>query len=129
MNGKVRDSIEVAADEAERAVEARARAPERAAPPRRTSEVARIVVPGQLVNFVVASGRAAGTAGDPSSRIRAVRLRRLSEAAVEERGRLRSYFLMDAGDLGSRNLTVTWVDVPAGRSSARTRTPTPSRCT
>src|SRR3954451_12673848 len=43
-----------------------------------------------------------------------VRLRRLSEAAVEERGRLRSHFLLDAGDLGSRHLTVTWVDVPAG---------------
>ena len=33
---------------------------------------------------------------------------------MEERGRLRSHFLMDAGDLGSRNLTVTWVDVPPG---------------
>jgi mannose-6-phosphate isomerase-like protein (cupin superfamily) len=43
-----------------------------------------------------------------------VRLRRLSEAQVEERGRLRSHFLMDAGDLGSRNLSVTWVDVPPG---------------
>jgi mannose-6-phosphate isomerase-like protein (cupin superfamily) len=43
-----------------------------------------------------------------------VRLRRLSEAQVEERGRLRSYFLMDAGDLGARNLSVTWVDVPPG---------------
>jgi mannose-6-phosphate isomerase-like protein (cupin superfamily) len=27
---------------------------------------------------------------------------------------MRSHFLMDAGDLGSRNLTVTWVDVPPG---------------
>ena len=44
----------------------------------------------------------------------AVRVRRLSEAAVQQRGRLRSHFLMDAGDLGSRNLTVTWVDVPPG---------------
>ena len=43
-----------------------------------------------------------------------MRVRRLSEAAVEERGRLRSHFLMDAGDLGSKNLTVTWVDVPPG---------------
>ena len=43
-----------------------------------------------------------------------MRLRRLSEAASEERGRLRSHFLLDAGDLGSRNLTVTWVDVPPG---------------
>jgi mannose-6-phosphate isomerase-like protein (cupin superfamily) len=46
--------------------------------------------------------------------MRAVRLRRLTEAVVQERGRLRSHFLMDAGDLGSRNLTVTWVDVPPG---------------
>ena len=43
-----------------------------------------------------------------------MRLRRLSEAPVEERGRLRSHFLMDAGDLGARNLSVTWVDVPSG---------------
>src|SRR3954451_19049257 len=43
-----------------------------------------------------------------------VRGRRLSEAAVEGRGRLRSHFLLDAGSLGSRNLTVTWVDVPPG---------------
>jgi mannose-6-phosphate isomerase-like protein (cupin superfamily) len=43
-----------------------------------------------------------------------VRVRRLSEAAAEERGRLRSHFLLDAGDLGSRHLTVTWVDVPPG---------------
>jgi mannose-6-phosphate isomerase-like protein (cupin superfamily) len=43
-----------------------------------------------------------------------VRVRRLSEAAVEERGRLRSHFLLDAGDLGCRNMTVTWVDVPPG---------------
>jgi mannose-6-phosphate isomerase-like protein (cupin superfamily) len=33
---------------------------------------------------------------------------------MEERGRLRSHFLLDAGDLGSKNLTVTWVDVPPG---------------
>jgi mannose-6-phosphate isomerase-like protein (cupin superfamily) len=48
------------------------------------------------------------------ARIRRVRVRRLSEAAVEERGRLRSHFLLDAGDLGSKNLSVTWVDVPPG---------------
>jgi mannose-6-phosphate isomerase-like protein (cupin superfamily) len=46
--------------------------------------------------------------------MRAVRVRRLSEAAVQERGRMRSHVLMDAGDLGSRHLTVTWVDVPPG---------------
>jgi mannose-6-phosphate isomerase-like protein (cupin superfamily) len=27
---------------------------------------------------------------------------------------MRSHILLDAGDLGSRNLTVTWVDVPPG---------------
>jgi mannose-6-phosphate isomerase-like protein (cupin superfamily) len=43
-----------------------------------------------------------------------VRVRRLSEAHVEERGRLRSRFLMDAGDLGARNLSITWVDVAPG---------------
>jgi mannose-6-phosphate isomerase-like protein (cupin superfamily) len=43
-----------------------------------------------------------------------VRVRRLSEAHAAERGRLRSHFLMDAGDLGSRNLSITWVDVPPG---------------
>ena len=48
--------------------------------------------------------------------MRRVRVRRLSQAPVEERHRLRSHFLMDAGDLGSRNLTVTWVDVPPGAS-------------
>src|SRR5207248_764248 len=48
-----------------------------------------------------------------------MRVRRLSEAAVEERGRLRSHFLMDAGDLGSKNLTVTWVDVPPGAEQRR----------
>ena len=58
--------------------------------------------------------RATGGSRIAETRIRAVRLRRLSEAAVEERGRLRSHFLMDAGDHGSRNMTVTWVDVPPG---------------
>lgn len=43
-----------------------------------------------------------------------MRLRRLADAPVEERHRLRSYILMDAGDLGSRNLAVTWVEVPPG---------------
>jgi mannose-6-phosphate isomerase-like protein (cupin superfamily) len=33
---------------------------------------------------------------------------------VEERGRLRSHFLLDVGDLGSKNLAVTWVDLRPG---------------
>ena len=41
-------------------------------------------------------------------------VRRLNEAAVEEWHRLRAHVLMDAGELGSRNLSVTWVTVPGG---------------
>jgi mannose-6-phosphate isomerase-like protein (cupin superfamily) len=43
-------------------------------------------------------------------------VRRLQEAAVEEWHRLRAHVLMDAGELGARNLSVTWVSVPAGTS-------------
>jgi mannose-6-phosphate isomerase-like protein (cupin superfamily) len=38
----------------------------------------------------------------------------MQDAAVEEWHRLRARVLMDAGELGSRNLSVTWVTVPAG---------------
>jgi len=38
----------------------------------------------------------------------------MNEAAVEEWHRLRAHVLTDAGELGSRNLSVTWVTVPAG---------------
>ncbi len=41
-------------------------------------------------------------------------IRRLSEATVYERNGLRSHALLDAGDLGSERLVVTWVEVPAG---------------
>ncbi|HEU4705606.1 MAG TPA: cupin domain-containing protein [Solirubrobacterales bacterium] len=41
-------------------------------------------------------------------------VRRFEDAAVEEWHRLRAHVLMDAGELGSRNLSVTWVVVPAG---------------
>ena len=43
-------------------------------------------------------------------------VRRLSEASVEEFHRLRSHVLMDAGELGSRNVSVNWLEVPAGAS-------------
>ena len=33
---------------------------------------------------------------------------------MEEWHRLRSHVLMDAGELGSRNLSVTWLEIPAG---------------
>jgi mannose-6-phosphate isomerase-like protein (cupin superfamily) len=41
-------------------------------------------------------------------------VRRFNEAAVEEWHRLSAHVLMDAGELGSRNLSVTWLEVPAG---------------
>jgi len=41
-------------------------------------------------------------------------VRRLDEVPVHERHGLKSHILMDAGELGSRNLCVTWVEVPAG---------------
>jgi mannose-6-phosphate isomerase-like protein (cupin superfamily) len=41
-------------------------------------------------------------------------VRRFDEAAVEEWHRLRTHVLMDAGELGSRRLSVTWLVVPAG---------------
>ncbi|MBK5219065.1 MAG: cupin domain-containing protein [Thermoleophilia bacterium] len=43
-------------------------------------------------------------------------VRRLDEAAVVEWHRLRAHVLMDAGELGSRNLSVTWLTLPAGAS-------------
>ncbi len=45
-------------------------------------------------------------------------VRRLQEAAVEEWHRLRAHVLMDAGELGARNLSVTWLEVPAGAEQA-----------
>lgn len=33
---------------------------------------------------------------------------------MEEWHRLRTHVLMDAGELGSRNLSVTWLELPAG---------------
>ena len=41
-------------------------------------------------------------------------VRRLEDAPVEEWHRLRTHVLMDAGELGARNLSVTWLTVPAG---------------
>lgn len=41
-------------------------------------------------------------------------VRRLEDAPVEEWHRLQAHVLMDAGELGARNLSVTWLTVPAG---------------
>ena len=43
-------------------------------------------------------------------------VRRFSEAAVVDVHRLNSHLLMDAGDLGSRNCSVNWLEVPPGAS-------------
>ena len=43
-------------------------------------------------------------------------VRRFSEAAVTEVHRLRPHILLDAGQLGARNLSVNWLEVPAGAS-------------
>jgi mannose-6-phosphate isomerase-like protein (cupin superfamily) len=41
-------------------------------------------------------------------------VRRLSEAPAEEWHKLRYQALMDAGQLGARNMSVTWLEIPAG---------------
>lgn len=41
-------------------------------------------------------------------------VRRLAEAPVEEWHKLRTRVLMDAGEMGARNVSVTWLEVPAG---------------
>ena len=43
-------------------------------------------------------------------------VRRLSDAAAIEVHGLRPHILMDAGELGSRNLSVNWLEVPSGVS-------------
>jgi len=41
-------------------------------------------------------------------------VRRLSEAPAEEWHKLRYRALMDAGQLGARNMSVAWLEIPAG---------------
>jgi mannose-6-phosphate isomerase-like protein (cupin superfamily) len=41
-------------------------------------------------------------------------VRRLAEAPVEEWQRLRTHVLMDAGELGARNMSVTWLEITPG---------------
>lgn len=43
-------------------------------------------------------------------------VRRFSEATAIDVHRLRAHVLMDAGELGSRNLSVSWIEVPPGAS-------------
>ena len=43
-------------------------------------------------------------------------VRRFSEATAIDVHLLRAHVLMDAGELGSRNLSVSWVEVPPGAS-------------
>jgi mannose-6-phosphate isomerase-like protein (cupin superfamily) len=43
-------------------------------------------------------------------------VRRLAEAPAEEWHRLRCRVLMDAGEMGARNISVTWLELPGGAS-------------
>ena len=43
-------------------------------------------------------------------------VRRLADATIIEVHQIRPHVLMDAGELGSRNLSVNWLEVPAGAS-------------
>ena len=43
-------------------------------------------------------------------------VRRLAEAPVTEWHKLRPHILMDAGELGSRKVSVNWLEVPPGVS-------------
>jgi mannose-6-phosphate isomerase-like protein (cupin superfamily) len=45
-------------------------------------------------------------------------VRRLSEAPAEEWHKLRYRALMDAGQLGARNMSVAWLEIPAGAEQA-----------
>jgi mannose-6-phosphate isomerase-like protein (cupin superfamily) len=47
-----------------------------------------------------------------------VLVRRFSDAAAVPVHRLSARVLMDAGELGSRNLSVNWLDVPPGASES-----------
>jgi mannose-6-phosphate isomerase-like protein (cupin superfamily) len=41
-------------------------------------------------------------------------VRRLSDAPAEGWHRVQYHALMDAGELGARNMSVTWLEIPAG---------------
>jgi mannose-6-phosphate isomerase-like protein (cupin superfamily) len=41
-------------------------------------------------------------------------VRRLADASAEEWHKLRYHALMDAGQLGARNMSVAWLEIPAG---------------
>jgi mannose-6-phosphate isomerase-like protein (cupin superfamily) len=45
-----------------------------------------------------------------------VLVRRFADATALDVHRLRAHVLMDAGELGSRNLSVNWIEVPPGAS-------------
>ena len=99
-----------------RAAGARPGERERRAATSTASEIVKeVVVPGKLVN----SGRdrlLLATTLSPVWYKARVLVRRLSDAAVTEVHGLRPHILMDAGELGSSNLSVNWLEVPPGVS-------------
>ncbi len=118
VNGKLRDRVEASSDASEEELLALARASEK--------------VQGHIDGKqVVEGGRRARQARQPGGSLaappglvtrilgrsgtnRGVLVRRLAEAPVEEWHKLRTNILMDAGELGSRHMSVTWVEVPPG---------------
>jgi mannose-6-phosphate isomerase-like protein (cupin superfamily) len=45
-------------------------------------------------------------------------VRRLADAPAEDWHQLRYHGLMDAGELGARNMSVTWLEIPVGAEQA-----------
>src|ERR1044072_835146 len=45
-------------------------------------------------------------------------VRRLADAPAEDWHQLRYHGLMDAGELGARNMSVTWLEIPVGAGQA-----------
>ena len=123
VNGKRRDQIEAAVGRPARtSCSSCARASEHVQRHLDGREIVKeIVVPGKLVNLVVqvSSTLFTGSSHRSPARVcykRRVLVRRFGEAATIEVHRLRSHILMDAGELGSRNLSVNWIEVPPGAS-------------
>ena len=121
VNGKLRDRIEVPADAGEEEVLELARASEKVGDshrrardrqgdrrPRQARQSRRPMTSGHRSS--PSRGRTGIVRG--SARNPLMLVRRLSDAAVQDFHRLRSHILMDAGELGSRHMTVTWIEVP-----------------
>ena len=114
VNGKLRDRIEAPADAPEEELLALPRASEKVAATstaKRSSRRSSCRASWSTWSFAERPPRRSAVRFWYKA---AVLVRRLSEAPVEEWHRLRTHVLMDAGELGSRNISVTWLEFPAG---------------